>query len=169
MTEAQIVRGWHKDADYLLSALHTVFSYTDREPCRATGWLYLPQEGKVWPDVFSNIGPQLFSGLLAATGTRFTAACFQAYLNGSGCDWHYDRDWDAQAIISLGVTRSFGLRRNGGEELFMSLHHGDLLVMPPGFQHEWEHCVPEEESEGERCSLVFRSPASGLGAEHADQ
>jgi alkylated DNA repair dioxygenase AlkB len=90
------------------------------------------------------------------TGVRFEAACFQAYLNGAGVDWHHDRDWGVQAILSLGITRSFGLRRSS-EETFLSLAQGDLLLMPRGFQDEWEHCVPVDQVIGERCSLVFRA------------
>lgn len=56
------------------------------------------------------------------------------------------------------MSRSFGLRRiDGSHEEMLSLAHGDLLVMPPGFQDEWEHCVPVEDVPGERCSIVFRS------------
>lgn len=104
------------------------------------------------------LGPALLDGLERDTGIRFTACAFQAYLDGAGCGWHHDRDWGAQAIISLGVTRGFGMRRDGAEE-FLRLAHGDLLVMPPGFQQEREHCVPVEQVKGERCSLVFRTPA----------
>ena len=110
-----------------------------------------------WPGPFADLGPQLLADLAAETGTVFTACAFQAYRDGAGCGWHHDRDWAAQAVLSLGVTRTFGLRRAGGEHLF-PLAHGDLLVMPPGFQDDWEHGVPPEVVPGERCSLVFRSP-----------
>jgi alkylated DNA repair dioxygenase AlkB len=140
-----------------------VFAYTDREPDRATGYLFsAAQAGALpvtpWPAPLSRLGPELLRDLEAATGARFPVVAFQAYLDGAGCSWHHDRDWDVQAILSLGVTRTFGLRREGRES-FTRLAHGDLLVMPSGFQQEWEHCVPVEDAPGERCSLVFRSPA----------
>jgi alkylated DNA repair dioxygenase AlkB len=150
--------GWCTYADEVLAALREVFTYSEGEPDRATGWLFLPPEGRNWPGPFAALGPQLLGELQDKTGTAFTAACFQAYLNGSGCGWHHDRNWDAQAILSLGVTRSFALRRDGTREMTVPLQHGDLFVMPSGFQHEWEHNVPTEDVEGERCSLVFRSP-----------
>ncbi len=109
-----------------------------------------------WPPPLRETGPGLLADLADVTGTQFTVVAFQAYLDGAGCDWHADPQWDAQAILSLGVTRTFGLRRDGQTSYFR-LAHGDLLFMPPGFQDTWQHCVPEEQAPGERCSLVFRS------------
>jgi alkylated DNA repair dioxygenase AlkB len=155
-----LFRGWRADDLQTLPALRTLYTYTPQEPDRATAWVYLPDRSPFtpWPDVLAEAGPALLKDLERDTGTCFTAVCFQAYLNGSGCGWHHDRDWGTQAILSLGMTRTFGLRQAGHEE-FLPLAHGDLLVMPPGFQHEWEHCVPAEDVRGERCSLVFRSAA----------
>lgn len=111
-----------------------------------------------WLPEFTRLGPQLLADLERDTGTRFTACCFQAYRDGTGCGWHHDRQWGAQAVLSLGVTRTFALRKTGGVvEDHIRMAHGDLLFMPPGFQDGWEHCVPEENVPGERCSLVFRS------------
>jgi alkylated DNA repair dioxygenase AlkB len=141
---------------WLLPALRQVLAW---DGDRATGWLYLEDRPPVtgWPPPFAAAGPQLLDAVAAEVGAGFTAVCFQAYRNGTGCGWHHDRDWAAQAILSLGVTRTFAVRRPGEEHAF-PLHHGDLLYMPPGFQDEWEHAVPAEPVQGERCSLVFRSP-----------
>ena len=154
----EILRGWYEGTG-LLAALRTLFTYSDRSPGRATGWLYLPDGPPVtpWPPVLAGDGPRLLARLEASTGIAFTAVCFQAYLDGAGVDWHHDRAWGAQAILSLGVDRSFGLRHETGAETFLTLRHGDLLYMAPGFQDEWEHCVPVEQAQGERCSLVFRT------------
>jgi alkylated DNA repair dioxygenase AlkB len=189
VAEVALFPGWLRGPG-LLPALRTLYAYTGREPDRATGYLFSAgQYGQLppapWPGILANLGPGLLDALEATTGIRFVVACFQAYLDGSGCGWHSDRDWDAQAVLSLGVTRTFGLRRVGGgpasisapafvsgasavspvagppasrvTQQFFPLAHGDLLVMPPGFQQEWEHCVPAEDVPGERCSLVFRS------------
>ena len=159
MTAYRLLPGWRAADSQILPALRTCFTYTEREPDRATGWLYLPAGPPVtlWPEALADLGPELQADLERDIGIAFTAACFQAYRDGSGCGWHHDRDWGAQAILSLGVTRTFGLRNANGET-FLRLAHGDLLVMPPGFQDEWEHCVPVEDAPGERCSIVFRTP-----------
>lgn len=155
--------GYVADTGPVLEALRTQYEYTDREPDRATGWLYADRQiGQLpftpWAGPLSEHGPRLLDLFENLTGVRFNVACFQAYLDGSGVSWHYDRDWDAQVVLSLGVTRTFGLRRTGsGNEEFTSLREGDVLFMPSGFQEEWEHCVPVEKVPGERCSLVFRS------------
>lgn len=164
MTTWRLFPGWRLDeGGRILAALRTLYSYTGREPDRATGWLWSARQigqlpGTPWPDALAETGPWMLADLESLTGVRFDAACYQAYLHGSGCGWHHDRDWGAQAILSLGVARSFGLR-NGVEEQTLSLAHGDLLFMPAGMQDEYEHCVPVEQVTGERCSIVFRSAA----------
>lgn len=166
MTPAEVFRGWRAgDGAEILAALRVLYSYSERERDRATGWLYSARQiGQLpvtpWPAPLGEHGPRLLGDLEAAVGARFDAVCYQAYLNGSGCGWHYDRDWPVQAILSLGVTRTFGLRRIGGsDEETLRLAHGDLLFMPAGMQDEWEHCVPVEQVTGERCSIVFRAAA----------
>lgn len=152
-----LVPGWLAGDEEVQDALRKVITW---EGDRATGWLCLPDRPPFtsWPEPFFRLGPGLLDDLHDELGVRFSAVCYQGYLNGSGCDWHNDYQWGAQAILSLGQTRLFGLRREH-EETYIHLHHGDLLYMPQGFQSEWEHSVPIEETEGERCSLVFRSPA----------
>jgi alkylated DNA repair dioxygenase AlkB len=152
----RLLPGWRSGDTELLPALRGLYAYTSGSPGRATGWLYGQPPGTGWPAPLAAAGPGLLAGLQADTGIRFDVVCFQAYLDGTGTGWHHDRDWDAQAILSLGVTRTFGLR-SGDAEQFLRLAHGDLLVMPPGFQDGHEHCVPAEDAPGERCSLVFRA------------
>jgi len=151
------VPGWRARDEWILPALHQVFEW---DGDRATGWLYLPDRAPVtpWPEPFATLGPHLLDALAADVGEAFTAVCFQAYRNGAGVGWHHDRGWGAQAILSLGATRSFALRDSRGNETQFLLQHGDLFYMPPGFQDEWEHSVPTERNvRGERCSLVFRT------------
>jgi len=156
--EWRLLRGWRAGDTQLLPALRRVFAYDGPEGDRATGWLWLPGRPPVtaWPGPLADLGPWLLADLAAELGAVFTACCFQVYRDGAGCGWHADREWAAQAILSLGVTRSFALRRPGEVAQF-PVAHGDLLFMPAGFQDVWEHCVPAEDVPGERCSLVFRS------------
>lgn len=150
--------GWRGGDTQILPALQQCYAYDATWPDRATGWVYGPAPGSPWAPSLADLGPSLLADLERDIGTRFTAACFQAYRDGTGCDWHHDRQWGAQAVLSLGVTRTFGLRNADGEQ-FLSMAHGDLLVMPAGFQDSWEHSVPVEDAPGERCSIVFRAPA----------
>ncbi len=149
---------WWPAAD-LLDAVREVVSYGPGDD-RATG--YLCGDGKEWVAPLAAAGPQLLDQLDALLSIRFTHVAFQAYRNGAGCDWHTDSPWDAQAVLSLGATRTFGVRPLGGELRWIQVAHGDLVVMPSGFQLDWEHCVPvEPDRPGERVSLVFRTPAKG--------
>lgn len=152
-----IHRGWNDDPA-LLDAVRASFTYPAGED-RVGGYLYTRGEQE-WPTPLADLGPALLKDLRALLDVEFTIALFQAYLDGSGCDWHADDAFDTQAILSLGVTRTFGIRRLAGAPSFMSVSHGDLVYMPAGFQREWQHCVPAEPVAGERCSLVFRTPRS---------
>lgn len=155
----RLLPGWRAADVVTLPALRSLFAYAEG---RATGWLWSAcRQGQLgplpWPSPLAAAGPAMLAALERDTGTRFTACAFQAYADGDAATgWHHDRDWDAQAIVSLGATRDLGLRRDGRQEL-ARLAHGDLLVMPAGFQDEWEHCVPPGQATGERCSLVFRT------------
>lgn len=151
-------RAW-RDDPALLPAVRQCFTWPPGDD-RATGCLYAPADGQDWPAPLAALGPGLLAALEKETGVRSTIAAFQAYLDGAGCGWHADTPFGAQAIVSLGVTRAFGWRRSDGsgeEQALVS--HGDLVVMPAGFQVDWQHRVPEDGTEGERIALVFRVPA----------
>jgi alkylated DNA repair dioxygenase AlkB len=152
--ELSVVRAWQPDCG-VLAALRKCFTYDGED--RATGSLYAPADGQGWPPPLAEAGPRLLGDLAAVTGVKFTICAFQAYRDGSGCGWHADEPFGAQAILSLGATRTFGVRRAGGNPRWMKVAHGDLVFMPDGFQQEWEHCVPVEGVAGERCALVFRT------------
>ncbi len=149
-------RGWNDDPG-LLDAVRGQFAYGPGDD-RATGYLYGEQP---WPAALTAAGPRLLDGLNDLLGIRFTIVAFQAYRDGSGCGWHTDSPFDAQAVLSLGTTRTFGTRRLGEEPIWTKVGHGDLVSMPSGFQSEWEHCIPVEDVTGERVSLVFRTVAEG--------
>ena len=147
-------RRWSEDPA-LLPAARGLFTYGPGDD-RATGYLYAQGEQR-WPPDFAGQGSDLLDLLDKTLGVRFTIVLFQAYRNGTGCDWHTDDAFDVQAILSLGASRTFGLRRPGETPTWTTLDSGDLLYMPSGFQDEWQHCVPAEDVVGERVSLVFRT------------
>jgi len=143
----------------VLPGLRRLFSYAQGDD-RATGYLYTEGD-QDWPASFADVGSTLLTNLECLLGVRFTIVAFQAYRDGAGCDWHDDSAFDEQAVLSLGVTRTFGIRRPSEGPQWTSVAHGDLVYMPSGFQTAWQHCVPVEDVAGERCSLVFRTVAKG--------
>jgi alkylated DNA repair dioxygenase AlkB len=152
-----VLRRWRAE-EYCSGLFETLrrginYDQPGEPPGRATGWLYLPEEGTDWPDgMAGGLGEELLFDASAVTGFSFRAVCFQGYLEGAGVDWHTDANWKVQAIMSLGATRPFGLRKEGEATQFYNLDAGDLLLMT---DLSWEHCV--RPGEGERISVVFRA------------
>ena len=76
--------------------------------------------------------------------------------------WHGDRIGRRHpdtvvCILSLGATRTFLLRPDGGgPSMSWALHSGDLLVMGGTCQRTFEHSVPKRAHAGPRMSLMFR-------------
>jgi alkylated DNA repair dioxygenase AlkB len=76
--------------------------------------------------------------------------------------WHGDRIGRKHAdtvvaILSLGSTRRFLLRPDGGgPSVRYDLAPGDLLVLGGTCQKTWEHCVPKRAVAGPRISVMFR-------------
>ena len=151
----QVFRRWGPDT-ILLDRVRGLFTFPDGED-RAAGYIFSAADGQGWPPGLADVGPVLLLELDWLLGVRFTVALFQAYRRGAGCGWHADDAFDEQAILSLGVTRTFGVRRPGGEPAWMPVGHGDLVFMPSGFQTGWQHCIRAEAVTGVRCSLVFRT------------
>lgn len=154
-TDLLVLKVWRPDDD-LLTAIRKMFAYGPGDD-RATGYLF--GDGQSWPEPLECSGRLLLDALDRDLGIRFEVVAFQAYRNGSGCDWHADTPFDAQAVLSLGATRTFGTRPVGGAPTWIVVSHGDLMVMPSGFQQSHQHCVPVEAETGERVSIVFRTVA----------
>ena len=62
--------------------------------------------------------------------------------------WHVDDEQglasDLIALISVGATRDFKIRRNKDKKIWTySLVDGDLIVMYGDFQQNYQHCVPK--------------------------
>jgi alkylated DNA repair dioxygenase AlkB len=98
-------------------------------------------------------------------GEPFVTAGLCFYRDGNdSVAWHGDRiaresPRDTMvAIVSLGVTRPFGLRpKAGGPGLRLSPGHGDLIVMGGSCQRTWLHGIPKVSScLGARISIQFR-------------
>ena len=101
----------------------------------------------------------------AELGEEFVTAGCCYYRDGrDSVAWHGDRIGRSRtedtmvAIVSLGATRTFALRRRGGgPSLRLPQAHGDLLVMGGSCQRTWEHAVPKTSAPtGPRISIQFR-------------
>ena len=79
-------------------------------------------------------------------------------------DWHADdEEWIGPVIASMSfvASRSMRFRRKarlkGARSVSLTLHDGDLLVMPAGTQDVWEHSIPRQSQPcGPRINLTFR-------------
>lgn len=101
-------------------------------------------------------------------GEPFTTVGLCCYRDGSdSVAWHGDTIGRSSsedtmvAIISLGATRTFAMRRRArpskGPSLRLPQAHGDLLVMGGSCQRTWEHAVPKTSAPvGPRVSIQFR-------------
>ena len=98
------------------------------------------------------------------SGHAFNSVLLTYYRNGDDhVGWHADDEpelGDAPVIasLSLGESREFQYRhKRSGERGRLPLHDGELLVMQPGFQAQWEHCVLQQpEVVKPRINLTFR-------------
>ena len=100
------------------------------------------------------------------TGLRFDSCFANYYRDGSDhLSWYADDEpWigDWIASVSLGQRRRFRVRTKAGYpnaryHYEWELGGGDVLVMKPGMQAEWEHCVPRTTADvGPRLNLTFR-------------
>lgn len=108
------------------------------------------------------------------TGIEFDSLNINLYMNKDHyLGWHIDPEdeglWKFPiASVTLGSERIFQMRRYRreegkkgrqayGEVCDMLLHHGSLLIMPPGFQAEWEHRLDKKKTAcGPRINLTFR-------------
>lgn len=106
----------------------------------------------------------LCSKVISETGYMFDSVFCNLYRDGNdSVGWHADRysimgDSPAIASVSFGETRLFqvkDLRNNKKHEIW--LEHGSLLLMLPGMQDNYKHCIPKTKIKcGERINLTFR-------------
>lgn len=100
----------------------------------------------------------------AITGHDFNAVLLTYYRHGKDhVTWHADDEKELGeapviASLSLGETRQFQYRNISNKFTeSLSLENGDLLLMHPEFQRNWQHCIPIEESvDRPRINLTFR-------------
>ncbi len=109
--------------------------------------------------------PTMAATLSIHYGTDLSAVSANWYRDGTdSVAWHGDRsgrhrDTTVVAIVSLGASRRFLVRRRGGGPSIRFVPaHGDLVVMGGTCQQTFEHAVPKMASAGPRIALMFREP-----------
>ena len=98
------------------------------------------------------------------SGHVFNSVLLTYYRDGQDhVNWHADDEpelGDAPVIasLSLGARREFQYRHNQREAHgSLPLQDGELLVMQPQFQQQWQHRVPQQAEISEpRINLTFR-------------
>ena len=115
---------------------------------------------------------QIKQDIQQKTGYEFNSVLVTFYRNGNDyVTWHADDEDELGtdpviASFSLGATRQFQFRHKHNELIGnVFLGDGDLLLMRPNFQADWEHCVPcEPDISAPRINLTFRKvePVSSI-------
>ena len=118
-----------------------------------------------WPQWIADLAARIacspaWDGALPANGVLLNV-----YESGKDhVAWHADDEPEVSqdapiASLSLGAARRFQVRRtvDHAERFRQELEPGSLLIMPKGFQMEFEHAVPAVKSVvGPRWNLTFR-------------
>jgi alkylated DNA repair dioxygenase AlkB len=98
-------------------------------------------------------------------GCDYNSVLLNRYANEQdSVSWHSDDEpeMDSEhpiASLSLGAAREFLVRPITSKKTLQSyvLSSGSLLVMPPGFQQRYQHCVPKSRTPCvTRVNLTFR-------------
>ena len=169
----EIRSGWLKDGQDLLAALLSTVPWRaerrqmyDRvvDVPRLVSFHDLTVEDPPHPQL-ARVRRRLNDIYAGELGEPFTTVGLCCYRDGSdSVAWHGDTIGRSSsedtmvAIVSLGATRTFALRRRGGgPSLRLAQAHGDLLVMGGSCQRTWEHAVPKTSAPtGPRVSIQFR-------------
>ena len=169
----EIRAGWLDDADELLDPLMSTVPWREErrqmydrvvDVPRLVSFYDLTLEDPPHP-LLGKLRRRLNDIYAGELGEPFTTVGLCCYRDGSdSVAWHGDTIGRSStedtmvAIISLGATRTFALRRRGGgPSLRLPQAHGDLLVMGGSCQRTWEHAVPKTSTPvGPRISIQFR-------------
>ncbi|MEV7320040.1 alpha-ketoglutarate-dependent dioxygenase AlkB [Streptomyces sp. NPDC093970] len=163
------VQGWLAGDDELMSMLMRQADWEQR-----SRWMYTRQveeprltaEFPVITDAPHPVLTYLAETLSAHYGTPYTRLWMNWYRDhDDGTGWHADRpanklDEAVIPVLSLGATRRFLIRpEGGGASRPLVVHGGDLVVMGGRCQKDYQHMVPKQKQPaGARLSLNFSGP-----------
>lgn len=169
----EIRAGWLTEADDLLEALLSAVPWREErrhmydrvvDVPRLVSFHDLAVDEPPHPEL-ARLRRRLNDIYAGELGEPFTTVGLCCYRDGSdSVAWHGDTIGRSSsedtmvAIVSLGATRAFAMRRRGGgPSLRLPQAHGDLLVMGGSCQRTWEHSVPKTTAAvGPRVSIQFR-------------
>ena len=142
---------------------------------RATAWLAANDRDYVysgttercrgWPQWIADLADRIARSPAWSGAAPVNGALLNVYESGKDhVAWHADDEPEVSqdapiASLSLGAARRFHVRRtvDHAERFRQELEPGSLLIMPPGFQMEFEHAVPAAPGvSGTRWNLTFR-------------
>ena len=117
--------------------------------------------GSGWPAWFI----PLLEMVRQTSSCPFNGCLLNLYRHGDDrMGWHADDEPEIDqqspiASLSIGATRDFQLRhrRNHDQKVSLKLADGDLLIMQPGCQQNWQHCVPQRKRV--QTCLLYTSPS----------
>jgi alkylated DNA repair dioxygenase AlkB len=98
-------------------------------------------------------------------GGDYNSVLLNRYANDQdSVSWHSDDEPEMDsshpiASLSLGAPRQFLVRPTANKNAVQSyiLTSGSLLIMPPGFQQRYQHCIPKSRTPCDvRINLTFR-------------
>jgi alkylated DNA repair dioxygenase AlkB len=160
------VQGWLAGDVDLMAALMNEASWEQR-----SRWMYtrkvpeprLTAEYPVIADAPQPVLHYLAEVLSVRYGRQYTRLWMNWYRDSQdGTGWHADRPANKQAeavipVLSLGATRRFLIRREGGgPSTAVVAHGGDLVVMGGRCQQDYQHSVPKQrQAAAARLSLNF--------------
>ena len=107
----------------------------------------------------------LLNSVIQASQINFNGCLLNLYRNGNDrMGWHSDNEPELNpkmsiASLSLGSSRDFFFRENNTKnKRTLLLRSGDLLIMDPLCQRDWQHSVPIRKKVLDlRINLTFRS------------
>jgi alkylated DNA repair dioxygenase AlkB len=160
------VQGWLSGDVELAQALMAQASWEQRSRWMYTRTVAEPRLTAEYPVIADAPQPVLryLTEVLSAHYQRpYTRLWMNWYRdNADGTGWHADRPANQQdeaviPVLSLGATRRFLIRPDGGgPSTTIVTHGGDLVVMGGRCQKDYQHSVPKRrQPAGARLSLNF--------------
>lgn len=131
----------------------------------AGGLPYVYSARTLEPRPLSSELQALMERVSRAAGVEFNHVLLNFYRDGQdSMGWHRDNEPELGASptvgsLSLGCSRDFQLRRPGGALHTLHLAHGELLIMDPPCQSQWQHQLPKRalsRVSEPRINLTFR-------------